>query len=283
LLETLALIAYRQPITRAEIEAVRGVAVNPNILKTVIERNWVRVVGHRDVPGRPELLGTTRDFLDYFGLKNLDELPPLAELKTIGDIKVQFDLPDPGPIPLAFEANNEAGTPEAAAENASTEEGTPAAGTDSKEAVSEEVVQHSAVAVETAAHDTFAHETTTHDAASESAIASGEAAVNPAVRGAIAGDEDENAVAEGAAVEKAATSPTDGASDASHAGGGKSVRKRRGKARASDTALHEAEEFAASVDADLAAGDDDGSDDDELSAAGPDSSELVAGPRDIDD
>jgi hypothetical protein len=111
-----------------------------------------------------------------------------------------------------------------------------------------------------------------------------------------AGDEvaanagDENAVAEGAAVKaegaavkKAVTSPADGASDTSHAGGGKSVRKRRGKARASDTALHEAEEFAASVDADLAAGDDDGSDDDELSAAGPDSSELVAGPRDIDD
>src|SRR3982074_1288037 len=147
LLETLALIAYRQPITRAEIEAVRGVAVNPNILKTVIERNWVRVVGHRDVPGRPELLGTTRDFLDYFGLKNLDELPPLAELKTIVDIKVQFDLPDPGPIPLASEAKGEASTPEAAAENASAEEATPAAaGTDGKEAVSEEVVQHSAVA-----------------------------------------------------------------------------------------------------------------------------------------
>src|SRR3979409_856266 len=101
LLEPLALIAYRQPITRAEIEAVRGVTVNPNIIKTVIERNWVRVVGHRDVPGRPELLGTTRDFLDYFGLKNLDELPPLAELKVIGDIKVQFDLPDPGPVALA--------------------------------------------------------------------------------------------------------------------------------------------------------------------------------------
>jgi len=94
LLETLALIAYRQPITRAEIEAVRGVAVNPNIIKTVIERNWVRVVGHRDVPGRPELLGTTRDFLEYFGLKSLDELPPLAELKALDDIKVQFELPD---------------------------------------------------------------------------------------------------------------------------------------------------------------------------------------------
>src|SRR5580692_3795086 len=104
LLETLALIAYRQPITRAEIEAVRGVAVNPNILKTVIERNWVRVVGHRDVPGRPELLGTTRDFLDDFGLRSLDELPPLAELKAIGEIKVQFDLPDPGPLALTSDA-----------------------------------------------------------------------------------------------------------------------------------------------------------------------------------
>lgn len=98
LLETLALIAYRQPITRAEIESVRGVAVNPNIIKTMIERNWVRVVGHRDVPGRPELLGTTRDFLDYFGLRTLDELPPLAELKALEDIKLQFDLPEPQTI-----------------------------------------------------------------------------------------------------------------------------------------------------------------------------------------
>ena len=92
LLETLALIAYRQPITRAEIEAVRGVAVNPNIIRTMIERNWVRVVGHRDVPGHPELLGTTREFLDYFGLKSLDELPPLAELKAMGDINLQLAL-----------------------------------------------------------------------------------------------------------------------------------------------------------------------------------------------
>ena len=98
LLETLALIAYRQPITRAEIEAVRGVAVNPNIIKTVLERNWVRVVGHRDVPGHPELLGTTRDFLDYFGLKSLDELPPLSQIKALADINVQFDLPDAGPV-----------------------------------------------------------------------------------------------------------------------------------------------------------------------------------------
>ena len=81
LLETLALIAYRQPITRAEIEAVRGVTVNPNIIRTMLERGWVRVVGHRDGPGHPVLLGTTRDFLDYFGLKSLDELPPLAALR----------------------------------------------------------------------------------------------------------------------------------------------------------------------------------------------------------
>src|SRR5215471_10505802 len=93
MLETLALIAYRQPITRAEIESVRGVAVNPNILKTLIERNWVRVVGHRDVPGRPELLGTTRDFLEYFGLRSLDELPPLAQLKSLGELNMQLELP----------------------------------------------------------------------------------------------------------------------------------------------------------------------------------------------
>jgi len=92
LLETLALIAYRQPITRAEIEAVRGVVVNPNIIRTVIERNWVRVVGHRDVPGHPELLGTTREFLDYFGLKSLDELPPLAEVQALGDFNLQLGL-----------------------------------------------------------------------------------------------------------------------------------------------------------------------------------------------
>jgi segregation and condensation protein B len=96
LLETLALIAYRQPITRAEIEAVRGVAVNPNIIRTVIERNWVRVVGHRDVPGHPELLGTTREFLDYFGLKSLDELPPLAEVRAMADINLQLGLADEG-------------------------------------------------------------------------------------------------------------------------------------------------------------------------------------------
>ena len=92
-LETLALIAYRQPITRGEIEQVRGVAVNSNIIKALEEREWIRVVGHRDVPGKPALFGTTKVFLDYFGLKRLDQLPPLSELKDIGELEpqLQFD------------------------------------------------------------------------------------------------------------------------------------------------------------------------------------------------
>src|SRR5450432_4190774 len=93
LLETLALIAYRQPITRGEIEQIRGVAVNPNIIKTLHERNWIRVIGHRDVPGKPELLGTTREFLDYFSLKKLDDLPTLAQLKELEDLRLQLTLP----------------------------------------------------------------------------------------------------------------------------------------------------------------------------------------------
>lgn len=92
LLETLALIAYRQPITRGEIEDVRGVTVNPNIVRTLTERGWIRVVGHREVPGHPELLGTTREFLDYFGLKTLDELPSLAELKDMNDVGIQLEF-----------------------------------------------------------------------------------------------------------------------------------------------------------------------------------------------
>jgi segregation and condensation protein B len=106
LLETLALIAYRQPITRAEIEAVRGVAVNPNIIRTLFERNWIRVVGHRDVPGHPELLATTREFLDYFGLKSLEELPPLAEVKAMGDINLPLALPGEAAAPAPPELDD---------------------------------------------------------------------------------------------------------------------------------------------------------------------------------
>lgn len=94
LFETLALIAYRQPITRGEIEEVRGVSVSSNILRTIIERDWARVVGHRDVPGRPEMFGTTKGFLDYFGLKKLDDLPPLADLSDWESLRVQLNLPD---------------------------------------------------------------------------------------------------------------------------------------------------------------------------------------------
>jgi hypothetical protein len=295
------------------------------------------VVGHRDVPGRPELLGTTRDFLDYFGLRSLDELPPLAELKSIGDIKLQFDLPDPGPIPLAVEGG-------AVAEVAAAAEGGNAAGgavgaTDAESggvstdgdfasdaaadgAASDGDVQSATTTAEsTAAHDisstdgispagdlTLEASTGNHFAAITDAdgsntgagdltidgvIASGETAEGQAAHAAI--DEDGAtgtghkvaaviASDQATGVEESATSPADDAPNAAaRVGGGRSVRKRRGKAHSSDSALHEAEEFAASVDADLAEGDDDGSDDDELSAAGPDSSELVAGPRDIDD
>jgi segregation and condensation protein B len=91
--ETLALIAYRQPITRGEIEEVRGVSVSSNIMRTLIERDWARVVGHRDVPGRPEMFGTTKGFLDYFGLKKLDDLPPLADLSDWESLRVQLNLP----------------------------------------------------------------------------------------------------------------------------------------------------------------------------------------------
>ncbi|MBD8873897.1 SMC-Scp complex subunit ScpB [Rhodanobacter sp. DHB23] len=91
LLETLALIAYRQPITRPEIEQIRGVVVSSNIIKTLEEREWIRVVGHRDVPGRPALFGTTRAFLDYFSLKSLDQLPPLSEIRDMEDPQMGFE------------------------------------------------------------------------------------------------------------------------------------------------------------------------------------------------
>ena len=95
LMETLSLIAYRQPITRGEIEEIRGVAVSTNIIKTLLEREWVRVVGHRDVPGRPAMYATTRQFLDYFNLKSLDQLPPLAEIKELDNLSGELALEVP--------------------------------------------------------------------------------------------------------------------------------------------------------------------------------------------
>lgn len=104
-LETLALVAYRQPITRAEIEEVRGVAVSTNVIKTLLERDWVRVVGHRDVPGRPALYATTKEFLDYFNLKGLNELPSLMELRDIEAIDAEIAMSLPG---LAVEGEGHA-------------------------------------------------------------------------------------------------------------------------------------------------------------------------------
>ncbi len=104
-LETLALVAYRQPITRGEIEDVRGVAVSTNIVKSLLEREWVRILGYRDVPGKPALYGTTRQFLDYFNLKSLSDLPPLAEIRNIESIEREldfglFDTKPPAAAPL---------------------------------------------------------------------------------------------------------------------------------------------------------------------------------------
>ncbi len=92
LLETLALIAYRQPITRGDIEQIRGVSVSSEIIRTLQEREWIRTVGHRDVPGRPALYATTRQFLDYFNLKSLEELPPLGEIRDLDQFNVELDL-----------------------------------------------------------------------------------------------------------------------------------------------------------------------------------------------
>lgn len=107
MLETLALIAYRQPITRGEIEDIRGVAVNSQIIKTLQERDWIRVVGYRDVPGRPAMLATTKAFLDYFNLKSLEELPPLAALREL-EPEPMLALDDDLPVPAGLQARVDA-------------------------------------------------------------------------------------------------------------------------------------------------------------------------------
>jgi segregation and condensation protein B len=109
-LETLALIAYRQPITRSEIEDVRGVTVSSNIIKSLLEREWIRVIGHRDVPGKPALYGTTKGFLDYFNLKSLSDLPPLAELRSIDSIEREFDFGEQAQDDAGDHAANDAGS-----------------------------------------------------------------------------------------------------------------------------------------------------------------------------
>jgi segregation and condensation protein B len=119
LLETLALIAYRQPITRGDIEEVRGVSVRTNIIRTLQEREWIRVVGHRDVPGKPALFGTTRVFLDYFNLKSLDDLPSLAEIRDMDSIEPELDLETPANREDAEEPAEDPGDTDAEAETES--------------------------------------------------------------------------------------------------------------------------------------------------------------------
>ena len=108
LLETLALVAYRQPITRSEIEEVRGVSVSTNIIKTLLEREWVRVVGHKEVPGRPAMYATTKEFLDYFNLRRIDELPPLSELKDLDSIAQEAGIEAVGETEMPPEQGDDA-------------------------------------------------------------------------------------------------------------------------------------------------------------------------------
>jgi len=92
LLETLALVAYRQPITRGEIEDIRGVSVSSQIVRTLVDREWIRIIGHRDVPGKPAMYATTRQFLDYFSLQKLEDLPPLSDIKDFAEINPELDF-----------------------------------------------------------------------------------------------------------------------------------------------------------------------------------------------
>jgi segregation and condensation protein B len=159
LLETLALIAYRQPITRPEIEQIRGVVVSSNIVKTLEEREWVRVVGHRDVPGKPALYGTTRAFLDYFNLKSLDELPTLAEIRDMEDPQLRLDN-DPFPPrvikDLPIDPDAEEVESEASTEGQEHEE-------HSEEVPPQEEQTHEAQTHEEQAHDGPIHEEHVHE------------------------------------------------------------------------------------------------------------------------
>jgi segregation and condensation protein B len=159
LLETLALIAYRQPITRPEIEQIRGVVVSSNIVKTLEEREWVRVVGHRDVPGKPALYGTTRAFLDYFNLKSLDELPTLAEIRDMEDPQLRLDNePFPPRVikDLPIDPDAEEVESEASTEGQEHEE-------HSEEVPPQEEQTHEAQTHEEQAHDGPIHEEHVHE------------------------------------------------------------------------------------------------------------------------
>ncbi|CTP85238.1 hypothetical protein XTPLMG730_1065 [Xanthomonas translucens pv. phlei] len=208
-LETLALIAYRQPITRGEIEQVRGVAVSSNIIQALEEREWIRVVGHRDVPGKPALFGTTKGFLDYFGLKRLDELPPLSELKDIGELEPQLQL-DRATLPVGdlAQAGADADKPAAdadAADAASDDDATSdletASDSDAAQADGDSAAAaHAADATAAAASDSHTErdtdaDATTADASSPDTAPTGEPEAAPGERAADANEAEDNAVA----------------------------------------------------------------------------------------
>jgi segregation and condensation protein B len=207
-LETLALIAYRQPITRGEIEQVRGVAVSSNIIQALEEREWIRVVGHRDVPGKPALFGTTKGFLDYFGLKRLDELPPLSELKDIGELEPQLQL-DRATLPVGdlAQAGADADKPAADADaaDAASDDDNDAA-SDLETASDSDAAQadgdSAAAADATAAAPSDSHterdtdaDATTADASSPDTAPTGEPEAAPGERAADANEAEDNAVA----------------------------------------------------------------------------------------
>lgn len=141
LLETMALIAYRQPITRGEIEEVRGVSVSSNIIKTLLERDWIKVLGHKDVPGKPSLYGTTKEFLDYFNLKSLDQLPTLAEIKDLDSIHPEFEFDE------SAEKNADANTEQANAEQGDDDsDATESSMTESSDAIDDTAAEVEAAA-----------------------------------------------------------------------------------------------------------------------------------------
>ena len=201
LLETLALIAYRQPNTRTEIEEIRGVAISSTIMRTMQERNWIRVVGHREVPGRPELLGTTREFLDYFGLKSLDQLPTLADLRDVENIGVQLELP--GGEASAQAAASEAETSEASAEStaetseAATEEATAEVAEESTAESTEESSEESSEESIAEATEEASADETEDEASAESAESVESADASTEGDDLVEEDEDEDADDEG--------------------------------------------------------------------------------------
>ncbi|WIH06393.1 SMC-Scp complex subunit ScpB [Xanthomonas translucens pv. graminis] len=212
-LETLALIAYRQPITRGEIEQVRGVAVSSNIIQALEEREWIRVVGHRDVPGKPALFGTTKGFLDYFGLKRLDELPPLSELKDIGELEPQLQL-DRDTLPVgdlaqagadvdkpAADADAADAPPAAASDDDATSDLETASDSDAAQADGDSAAAaHAADATAAAPSDNHTErdtdaDATTADASSPDTAPTGEPEAAPGERAADANEAEDNAVA----------------------------------------------------------------------------------------